>query len=223
MIVLPGPAFIVIPAGLAILSLEFAFARRWLHTIRERSRERRGSHARRCAAARGLPRCTPVASGAALAALHRRRIRAAVARSAAVVPAHARVQLELLPVPARHQVHVIVEDGLPGGGAVQLERRRARRARSSRGSRAPRGARSRPRPRAPRATPRRDSRSAISSPPACAPRRPGTGRGSVKRRRVLVDLGARRAARDDLAEDAVGRAAHGVSLPHVRPRSECGR
>ncbi len=38
MIVLPGPAFIVIPAGIAILSIEFAFARRWLHTIRDRSR-----------------------------------------------------------------------------------------------------------------------------------------------------------------------------------------
>ncbi len=37
MIVLPGPAFIVIPAGLAILSLEFAFARRWLKAIREQS------------------------------------------------------------------------------------------------------------------------------------------------------------------------------------------
>ena len=47
MIVLPGPAFIVIPAGLAILSIEFAFARRWLHTIRDGSRRRRGSHARR--------------------------------------------------------------------------------------------------------------------------------------------------------------------------------
>jgi uncharacterized protein (TIGR02611 family) len=35
MIVLPGPAFIVIPAGLGILSIEFAFARRWLHAIRE--------------------------------------------------------------------------------------------------------------------------------------------------------------------------------------------
>jgi tellurite resistance protein TerC len=35
MIVLPGPAFVVIPAGLAILSIEFAFARRWLHRIRE--------------------------------------------------------------------------------------------------------------------------------------------------------------------------------------------
>lgn len=51
MLVLPGPAFIVIPAGLAILSLEFAFARRWLNKIREGSRsavERvRGATARR--------------------------------------------------------------------------------------------------------------------------------------------------------------------------------
>lgn len=38
LIVLPGPAFIVIPAGLAILSLEFAFARRWLKTLRDGSR-----------------------------------------------------------------------------------------------------------------------------------------------------------------------------------------
>lgn len=30
MIVLPGPAVVVIPAGLAILSLEFAWARHWL-------------------------------------------------------------------------------------------------------------------------------------------------------------------------------------------------
>ena len=35
MIVLPGPAFIVIPAGLAILGLEFAWARRWLAVVRE--------------------------------------------------------------------------------------------------------------------------------------------------------------------------------------------
>jgi tellurite resistance protein TerC len=34
LIVTPGPAFIVIPAGLAILGLEFAFARRWLRQIR---------------------------------------------------------------------------------------------------------------------------------------------------------------------------------------------
>jgi uncharacterized protein (TIGR02611 family) len=34
MMVLPGPAFVVIPAGLAILGLEFAWARRWLRNIR---------------------------------------------------------------------------------------------------------------------------------------------------------------------------------------------
>jgi len=34
MMVLPGPAFIVIPTGLAILGLEFAWARRWLRTIK---------------------------------------------------------------------------------------------------------------------------------------------------------------------------------------------
>jgi uncharacterized protein (TIGR02611 family) len=35
MIVLPGPAIIVIPVGLAILATEFAWARRWLHLVRE--------------------------------------------------------------------------------------------------------------------------------------------------------------------------------------------
>jgi len=35
MLVTPGPAFVVIPAGLAILATEFAWARRWLHAIRE--------------------------------------------------------------------------------------------------------------------------------------------------------------------------------------------
>jgi uncharacterized protein (TIGR02611 family) len=39
LIVLPGPAFIVIPAGLAILGLEFAWARRLARIARERSRE----------------------------------------------------------------------------------------------------------------------------------------------------------------------------------------
>ena len=34
MLLLPGPAILVIPAGLAILGLEFAWARRWLRTIR---------------------------------------------------------------------------------------------------------------------------------------------------------------------------------------------
>ena len=35
LLVLPGPAFVVIPAGLAILGLEFAWARRWLLQVRE--------------------------------------------------------------------------------------------------------------------------------------------------------------------------------------------
>lgn len=34
LIVLPGPAFIVIPLGLAILAIEFAWARRWLRSVR---------------------------------------------------------------------------------------------------------------------------------------------------------------------------------------------
>ncbi|HQW09528.1 MAG TPA: PGPGW domain-containing protein [Steroidobacteraceae bacterium] len=36
MIVLPGPAFVVIPAGLAILGLEFAWARHTLRALRKR-------------------------------------------------------------------------------------------------------------------------------------------------------------------------------------------
>lgn len=35
LIVLPGPAVVVIPVGLAILALEFAWARRWLKRLRE--------------------------------------------------------------------------------------------------------------------------------------------------------------------------------------------
>ena len=34
LIVLPGPAFLVIPAGLAILAIEVAWARRWLRSAR---------------------------------------------------------------------------------------------------------------------------------------------------------------------------------------------
>jgi tellurite resistance protein TerC len=34
MIVLPGPSVVVIPVGLAILSLEFAWARRWLDKVK---------------------------------------------------------------------------------------------------------------------------------------------------------------------------------------------
>ena len=35
LIVLPGPAFLVIPAGLAILAIEFAWARRWLQRVKD--------------------------------------------------------------------------------------------------------------------------------------------------------------------------------------------
>lgn len=35
LIVLPGPAVVVIPVGLAILSIEFAWARKWLRKVRE--------------------------------------------------------------------------------------------------------------------------------------------------------------------------------------------
>jgi tellurite resistance protein TerC len=36
MLVLPGPAIVVIPAGIAVLALEFAWARRWLRIVRQR-------------------------------------------------------------------------------------------------------------------------------------------------------------------------------------------
>ncbi|HEY5914597.1 MAG TPA: PGPGW domain-containing protein [Verrucomicrobiae bacterium] len=36
LLVLPGPAFVVIPAALAILAIEFVWARRWLAWLRER-------------------------------------------------------------------------------------------------------------------------------------------------------------------------------------------
>jgi uncharacterized protein (TIGR02611 family) len=39
MIVLPGPAFIVIPAGLAILGVEFAWARIWLKKAKAKAEE----------------------------------------------------------------------------------------------------------------------------------------------------------------------------------------
>jgi tellurite resistance protein TerC len=39
LIVLPGPALVVIPVGLAILGLEFAWARLWLKKVRRRTSE----------------------------------------------------------------------------------------------------------------------------------------------------------------------------------------
>jgi Putative transmembrane protein (PGPGW) len=35
LVVLPGPAFVVIPIGLAILGVEFAWARSWLLKVRQ--------------------------------------------------------------------------------------------------------------------------------------------------------------------------------------------
>ena len=35
MLVTPGPALVVIPAGLAILALEFAWARHWLQRLKD--------------------------------------------------------------------------------------------------------------------------------------------------------------------------------------------
>jgi uncharacterized protein (TIGR02611 family) len=53
MIVAPGPALIVIPIGLAILGIEFAFARRWLKSLRETiSNGMAGVRARRAQARR---------------------------------------------------------------------------------------------------------------------------------------------------------------------------
>jgi tellurite resistance protein TerC len=49
MIVTPGPAIVVIPAGLAILAIEFVWARRWLRKLRlmisRRAQELRGDRA----------------------------------------------------------------------------------------------------------------------------------------------------------------------------------
>ncbi len=39
MLVLPGPALLVIPAGLAILATEFPWARKWLHVARAKAHE----------------------------------------------------------------------------------------------------------------------------------------------------------------------------------------
>jgi len=38
MLILPGPAIVVIPTGLAILATEFTWAQRWLATLKRRGR-----------------------------------------------------------------------------------------------------------------------------------------------------------------------------------------
>lgn len=45
LLVLPGPAFIVIPIGLAILASEFDWAKRWLKRIRAKLPHRRKASA----------------------------------------------------------------------------------------------------------------------------------------------------------------------------------
>ncbi len=39
MFVTPGPAIVVIPAGLAILSLEFAWAKHWLKVMQDKTKD----------------------------------------------------------------------------------------------------------------------------------------------------------------------------------------
>jgi uncharacterized protein (TIGR02611 family) len=39
LIVLPGPAFLLIPLGLAILGIEFAWARHWLRVVKRRTND----------------------------------------------------------------------------------------------------------------------------------------------------------------------------------------
>ena len=47
LIFLPGPAFIVIPLGLAILATEFAWARRLLKRVKNMSRKKNNSYSSR--------------------------------------------------------------------------------------------------------------------------------------------------------------------------------
>src|SRR5436189_902947 len=46
LLVLPGPAFIVIPVGLCILATEYAWARRWLKKVRRMASDVVGSRGR---------------------------------------------------------------------------------------------------------------------------------------------------------------------------------
>ena len=53
MLIAPGPAFVVIPLGLAILGAEFAWARAWLKRIRQTiSRKSAEAHGERAEARR---------------------------------------------------------------------------------------------------------------------------------------------------------------------------
>ncbi len=50
MIFLPGPAFLIIPAGLAILATEFVWAERWLKRARHLINDCKARHAAKKAA-----------------------------------------------------------------------------------------------------------------------------------------------------------------------------
>jgi uncharacterized protein (TIGR02611 family) len=54
MLVAPGPAFVVIPVGLALLSLEFTWAERLLHTTIEKGEQAKARAARTTTAERVL-------------------------------------------------------------------------------------------------------------------------------------------------------------------------
>lgn len=51
MLVTPGPALVVIPVGLAILSIEFTWARAWLKRLRESISNRNSNNRKRRAEA----------------------------------------------------------------------------------------------------------------------------------------------------------------------------
>jgi len=57
LLVLPGPAFLVIPAGLAILAIEFAWARRWLQRIKYLAEKKGGRWFRRTPKNRSQEKC----------------------------------------------------------------------------------------------------------------------------------------------------------------------
>jgi uncharacterized protein (TIGR02611 family) len=59
MIITPGPAIVVIPAGLAILAVEFAWARRWLRRLKAFLKLYRNRRKGRNGSARQSPPHTP--------------------------------------------------------------------------------------------------------------------------------------------------------------------
>jgi len=70
MLVLPGPAFVVIPVGLAILGLEFAWARHWLHRLRDAATDAKDRFTRNGRARREAADVTRDATGEAADVAH---------------------------------------------------------------------------------------------------------------------------------------------------------